>query len=48
MAFLSQTSSRRPASSGTARPRISDALGRLIFIVAVGFAAALVFGLIGH
>ncbi len=48
MAFLSQTSSRRPVSHFAARPRISDAFGRLTFFLAVGFAAAIIFGLIGH
>lgn len=46
MAFLSQTSNRRIAS-----PRASswrDIAGKLTFLLAVGFSAALVFGLIGH
>jgi hypothetical protein len=48
MAFLSQASSRRSVSHIAARPRISDAFGRLTFFLAIGFAAALVFGLISQ
>lgn len=48
MAFLSQMSNQRTVA---ARPRISslrDAAGKLTFLLAIGFSAALVFGLIGH
>jgi hypothetical protein len=48
MTFLSHTSSRRRL---TARARISllrDAVGKLTFLLAVGFSAAVVFGLIGR
>ncbi len=49
MTFLSQTSGRRSGPRVAAKPRmfpLRDTLGALAFFFAIGFSAALVFGLI--
>lgn len=51
MTLLSHSGGRRPAPGPNRRLRgkaIKDATAVLIFAMAVGFAAAFVFGLLGH
>jgi hypothetical protein len=48
MAFLSHTTTRRAVAARSRVFTLHDAACRLTFLLAIGFAAALVFGLIGH
>lgn len=46
MTFLSQTTSTSPRAARHRISSLSDVCGALTFLLAVGFSAALVFGLI--
>jgi hypothetical protein len=50
MAFLSHTSSPRSLPSNVQPRRVSlqQAFATLVFLSAIGFSAAFVFGLVGH
>ena len=48
MTFLPQTNTRRSVTARAGTTSLGDAACKLAFLLAVGFTAALVFGLIGH
>lgn len=51
MTIVSQAAGRRAASGASRRPRgqsLKNVIAVVTFVLAVSFAAALVFGLLGH